>query len=73
MTITERVAVPLLDLKAQYAGIRDEIHQALDRVLESQHFFSGQKLRRLKTKSRRTQVASMVSVCRLARMPCLQR
>ena len=41
MTITERVAVPLLDLKAQYAGIRDEIHQALDRVLESQHFILG--------------------------------
>jgi len=33
--------VPLLDLKAQYAGIRDEIRAALDRVLESQHFILG--------------------------------
>ena len=41
MTITERVAVPLLDLKAQYAGIREEIHDAMDRVLESQHFILG--------------------------------
>ena len=33
--------VPLLDLKAQYAGIRDEIRAALDRVLESQRFILG--------------------------------
>ena len=33
--------VPLLDLKAQYAGIRDEIRTALDRVLESQRFILG--------------------------------
>src|SRR5579862_6894717 len=33
--------VPLLDLKAQYAPIRDEIRAALDRVLESQVFILG--------------------------------
>jgi dTDP-4-amino-4,6-dideoxygalactose transaminase len=33
--------VPLLDLKAQYAGIRSEIHEAMDRVCESQHFILG--------------------------------
>jgi dTDP-4-amino-4,6-dideoxygalactose transaminase len=33
--------VPLLDLRAQYATIRDEIQSALDRVLESQHFILG--------------------------------
>ena len=34
-------AVPLLDLKAQYASIRDEIREALDRVMESQQFILG--------------------------------
>jgi dTDP-4-amino-4,6-dideoxygalactose transaminase len=33
--------VPLLDLRAQYATIRDEIQSALDRVLESQRFILG--------------------------------
>lgn len=33
--------VPLLDLKAQYAGIRSEILQTIDRVCESQYFILG--------------------------------
>ena len=33
--------VPLLNLKAQYATIRDEIREALDRVIESQYFILG--------------------------------
>jgi dTDP-4-amino-4,6-dideoxygalactose transaminase len=33
--------VPLLDLKAQYASIREELREALDRVAESQHFILG--------------------------------
>src|SRR5262249_21796779 len=33
--------VPLLDLRAQYATIRDEIQSALERVLESQRFILG--------------------------------
>ena len=33
--------VPLLDLKVQYAAIRDEIRQAIDRVCESQQFILG--------------------------------
>jgi dTDP-4-amino-4,6-dideoxygalactose transaminase len=39
--------VPLLDLRAQYASIRDEIHAALDRVLESQHFILGPEVEAL--------------------------
>jgi dTDP-4-amino-4,6-dideoxygalactose transaminase len=35
------VKVPLLDLKAQYAAIREEIREAIDRVCESQHFILG--------------------------------
>jgi len=33
--------IPLLDLKAQYAAIRDEIRKAVDDVLESQMFILG--------------------------------
>lgn len=33
--------VPLLDLKAQYAPIRDEIRAAMDRVADSQYFILG--------------------------------
>ncbi len=39
--------VPLLDLKAQYACIKDEIKQAIDEVLESQHFILGPKVAKL--------------------------
>jgi dTDP-4-amino-4,6-dideoxygalactose transaminase len=34
-------AVPLLDLKAQYATIREEVQAAMDRVVESQYFILG--------------------------------
>ena len=37
--------VPLLDLKAQYASIRDEIREALDRVAESQTFILGPEVK----------------------------
>jgi dTDP-4-amino-4,6-dideoxygalactose transaminase len=40
-------AVPLLDLKAQYAGIRDEIREAIDRVADSQHFILGPEVEAL--------------------------
>lgn len=33
--------VPLLDLKAQYALIRSEIREAIDRVCETEHFILG--------------------------------
>src|SRR4029077_12237063 len=40
-------AVPLLDLKAQYASIRSEIREALDRVMESQQFILGPEVEAL--------------------------
>jgi len=40
-------AVPLLDLHAQYAGIRDEVRAALDRVIESQVFILGPEVEAL--------------------------
>lgn len=39
--------VPLLDLKAQYAAIRDEIREAIDRVADSQHFILGPEVEAL--------------------------
>src|SRR5215510_12938056 len=36
--------VPLLDLKAQYSTIRSEIPEAIERVVESQHFILGQEV-----------------------------
>jgi dTDP-4-amino-4,6-dideoxygalactose transaminase len=39
--------IPLLDLKAQYGPIRDEIHAALDRVMASQQFILGPEVEAL--------------------------
>ena len=39
--------VPLLDLKAQYATLRDELREAIDRVAESQHFILGPEVEAL--------------------------
>ena len=36
--------IPLLDLKTQYAQIKDEIKQAINEVLESQRFILGPKV-----------------------------
>src|SRR5215831_1044132 len=33
--------IPLLDLKAQYSTIRSEIHEAIEGIIESQHFILG--------------------------------
>ncbi len=41
--------VPLLDLKAQYCEIKDEIKSAVDEVLESQHFILGPKVSELES------------------------
>jgi dTDP-4-amino-4,6-dideoxygalactose transaminase len=39
--------VPMLDLRAQYVPIREEIRTAIDRVLESQHFILGPEVEQL--------------------------
>ena len=47
MTVHSTRSVPLLDLKAQYADIRDEVRRALDRVIESQQFILGPEVEAL--------------------------
>jgi dTDP-4-amino-4,6-dideoxygalactose transaminase len=44
-----KLRVPLLDLKAQYASIRDEVQSALAEVFESQQFILGPQLRAVET------------------------
>ncbi len=41
--------VPLIDLRAQYASIRDDLREAVDRVFESQHFVMGPEVAALET------------------------
>lgn len=41
MSSSQPYKVPLVDLRAQYAGLRSEIRQAVDEVLESQQFILG--------------------------------
>jgi dTDP-4-amino-4,6-dideoxygalactose transaminase len=43
-TMPLAVPVPLLDLKKQYAGLRDEIRAATDELFESQGFILGPKV-----------------------------
>lgn len=42
--------VPLLDLKAQYTTIKDEVKQSVDTVLDSQHFIMGPQVKSLEEK-----------------------
>jgi dTDP-4-amino-4,6-dideoxygalactose transaminase len=46
-TQTKTQPVPLLDLRAQYAVIREEIREALDRVADSQWFILGPEVEAL--------------------------
>jgi dTDP-4-amino-4,6-dideoxygalactose transaminase len=47
--ITDARAVPLLDLKAQHRTIRNEILDAVTRVIDSQHFILGEEVTALET------------------------
>jgi dTDP-4-amino-4,6-dideoxygalactose transaminase len=51
--------VPLLDLKAQYATLREEMRAAVDKVLESQQFINGPEVRQLEE--------AVAAYCRVAR------
>lgn len=43
------MSVPLLDLKAQHASLRDELRAAIERVMESQAFILGPEVEALET------------------------
>lgn len=46
-TITDLIPVPLLDLKAQYAPMREEMRTVVDAVMESQYFILGPEVKEL--------------------------
>src|SRR5689334_7929421 len=45
--IQPRLTIPMLDLKAQYSSIREEIRAAIDSVLDEQHFILGLQVQNL--------------------------
>ena len=47
--IPDSMNVPLLDLQAQFVSIRDDLQQAVERVMSSQRFVLGDEVRRLET------------------------
>lgn len=46
-TVKLQMQVPILDLKAQYETIREEVRDAIDQVLEKQHFILGPEVKAL--------------------------
>ena len=46
-TVKLQMQVPILDLKAQYETIREEVREAIDQVLETQHFILGPEVKAL--------------------------
>ena len=46
-TTAAKMQIPLLDLKQQHEGLRDELREAVGRVLDSQQFIMGEDVRRL--------------------------
>ena len=47
--MSQSITVPLLDLKAQYGPLRDEIMAAMTEVIEAQWFIMGPKVKELET------------------------
>src|SRR5262249_2351685 len=43
----KNVPVPLLDLKAQYLALKQDIDAAIERVVDSQHFINGPEVNAL--------------------------
>ena len=46
-TSKEHGPIPLLDLKAQYAPLKNDIRAAMDKVIDSQHFIMGPEVKAL--------------------------
>ena len=62
--------IPLLDLKAQFAGIQTDIHAATDEVLESQYFILGPTVENFEKQSQTTQKPNTPLGLLQELMPC---
>src|SRR2546422_7612412 len=62
-SIQSQMKVPLLDLQAQYETIRDEVHSAVDRVFDSQHFVLGAEVQALEKEIARYSQAKFAIGC----------
>jgi dTDP-4-amino-4,6-dideoxygalactose transaminase len=60
----------LLDLKAQYSTIRSEIREAIERVVESQHFILGPEVEGLEREIAPSAMHGLPSVYHPGLMPC---
>ncbi len=61
--------IPLADLKAQYSTIKDEIDEAIHRVLQQGQFILGQRSNPLKKRWLPTAAHSSLWVLPLGQMP----
>src|SRR5215469_4106190 len=43
-SLSQQEPIPMLDLKRQYAAIKDDVATAIERVMTSQHFIGGPEL-----------------------------
>jgi dTDP-4-amino-4,6-dideoxygalactose transaminase len=53
MSTCTELKVPFVDLKAQYASIKDEIREAIEHVLDSAHYVGGELVERFEEEFRR--------------------
>lgn len=60
---TQIKKIPLLDLRAQYETIRDEVRAAVDRVFDSQHFVLGAEVQALEEEIARYSQAKIAIGC----------
>ena len=67
------INVPLLDLKAQFAQIRDEVMPLIERVCASQQFILGEHVRGLEAEIAGTAARLSASACPRAPMRCCWR
>jgi len=70
--VTER-QIPLLDLRAQHAKIREEVLAEVIRIIDSQKFILGEEVRSWSGRSRITRARGSLSRAGRDRMRCTWR
>jgi hypothetical protein len=68
-----KLLFPFLDLKAEYAIMKEDIRAAVDRVLESQQFIMGPEVKQLEAEIAASLAPGLRSPVRPVRMRCCSR